>query len=369
MPSSAPHRRASPQRPSAVRPRERDSATTIVGADVKRCIYCQGTAIIRQGFRYKKHETVQLWYCHVCLRTFTPKIAKGKTYPLKVILESLVSYYQGHTRAEVARQIRSRFGLSLPERTLSGWLAEYRELTTYGRLRDPLAAHFPPRRVIHWMRLHHQQVYRYGVHRGKLAAILGGEEHGRFAAVGQYLAEMASACPHHLFRADSRASQDKAVFDLDGVEIRATYNHACRIAGLVVQSVVHHKRRHDELQRFMLATDSVTVAVEVPIVLTPEDLGWFKAVFGYRIPLEPDVLLTGHIDVLQVRNGAVHVLDYKPGANSEKPITQLMVYTLALSRRMGIDLFHFVCGWFDEHNYFEFYPRHVVRRRRVGLGG
>ena len=56
------------------------------------------------------------------------------------------------------------------------------------------------------------------------------------------------------------------------------------------------------------------------------------------------------------------------GARHEKPIAQLMIYALALSQRTGLDLFDFVCAWFDENSYFEFYPRHVVeKRRRAGL--
>jgi hypothetical protein len=43
---------------------------------------------------------------------------------------------------------------------------------------------------------------------------------------------------------------------------------------------------------------------------------------------------------------------------------QLMVYALALSRRTGLRLYDFVCAWFDEHHYFEFYPLHVVHKRR-----
>ena len=62
--------------------------------DIERCIYCSGTAITRKGRRQKKHETIQLWYCHACERVFTPQLAKGKTYPLTVILESLMLYYQ-----------------------------------------------------------------------------------------------------------------------------------------------------------------------------------------------------------------------------------------------------------------------------------
>ena len=34
-------------------------------------------------------------------------------------------------------------------------------------------------------------------------------------------------------------------------------------------------------------------------------------------------LLTGHIDLIQIRNGQVHILDYKPNAAKERPIEQL----------------------------------------------
>jgi hypothetical protein len=59
----------------------------------------------------------------------------------------------------------------------------------------------------------------------------------------------------------------------------------------------------------------------------------------------------------------IHILDYKPGARRDKPIEQLMIYALALSRLTGIDLYHFKCAWFDDQDYFEFYPRAVVRKQ------
>jgi ATP-dependent exoDNAse (exonuclease V) beta subunit len=123
------------------------------------------------------------------------------------------------------------------------------------------------------------------------------------------------------------------------------------------------KRRHDELQRFMLMTDSVTVAVEVPIYLTSADIRHMQQL-GFHIPITTTGTITGHIDVLQIRNGRVHILDYKPGANHERPIAQLMVYALALSRRTGLRLFDFTCAWFDDRHYFEFHPLHVVHKRR-----
>jgi ATP-dependent exoDNAse (exonuclease V) beta subunit len=114
----------------------------------------------------------------------------------------------------------------------------------------------------------------------------------------------------------------------------------------------------------MLATDSVTVAIEVPVFLTPEDITHMQQELGFAIPLSPETTLTGHIDLVQIRNGRIHILDYKPNAVHDKPITQLMVYALALSRRTGLRLYDFVCAWFDERHYFEFYPLHVVHKRR-----
>ena len=337
----------------------------LVGAELERCVFCEGTSIRREGRREKKHETVQLWYCRDCDRVFTPQRAKGKTYPLKVVLESLMQYYRGDTRAQTSRRIAERFGITVPSRTLSNWIAEYRDVTTYARLREDCARVFRPNRLIRSVRLHHQQVYEYRIHQGKLGAILDTTEHQRFRPIEKYLFDMARACPHGLFQSDSRASQGKTVFDLDSVEIKSKRNHACRLADCVLQTVTYNKRRHDELQRFMLTTDSVTVAVEVPVYLTVEELDELQATHGLSIPIEASATLTGHIDVLQVRHGAIHILDYKPHAKSEKPIAQLMVYALALSRRTGLRIFDFVCAWFDEHHYYEFYPLHVVHKRNV----
>lgn len=338
-------------------------ARKLVGADLERCIYCNGNSIRREGKRRKKLESVQLWYCRNCDRTFTAQVAKGKTYPLKVVLEALQVYYRGETRAQTSRQIQERFGIRIPARTLSTWLAQYRDLTTYARLRTDIAASFPLRRVIRWVRLHHQQVYHYGIHNGKVAAILSTREHEKFQRMGDFLNDMARSCPHGLFTVGERASKGTMSFDLDGVEIRVKRNHACRLAGFALQSVTHNRRRHDELQRFMLTTDSVTVAVEVPIYLSAAELGALQRRYGLSQSDVAPSAVTGHIDFVQIRNGAIHILDYKPGARQEKPIAQLMTYALALSQRTGLDLFDFVCAWFDEDGYFEFYPRQVVRRR------
>jgi hypothetical protein len=330
-----------------VRATELTRKMPIVSEALERCIYCNGSHVTREGKRYKRRETVQLWYCRTCDRVFTPQRAKGKSYPLKVILESLIYYYRGETRERTAEHIRERFGISVPSRTLSAWLAEYRDLTPYAQSRDAHRAQFRPNRIIRSVRLHHQQVYEYRIHQAKLESLLRTPKHEHLLPLEAFLWYMAASCPNGLFQADARASQGKTSYDLDAVQILSHRNHACRAAELVLQTVTNNRRRHDEIQRFMLATDSSTVAVEVPIYLTPDELAEFKGLPGFNIPLESDVTLTGHIDFLQVRNGAVHIVDYKPGAKSEKPIPQLMTYALALSRRTGLRLFDMVCSWFD----------------------
>ena len=74
--------------------------------------------------------------------------------------------------------------------------------------------------------------------------------------------------------------------------------------------------------------------------------------------------ITGHIDFLQVRNGSIHILDYKPDARTNKPIAQLVAYALALSRLVpGLTLADFRCAWFNETCYNEFAPARVLRSR------
>ena len=122
------------------------------------------------------------------------------------------------------------------------------------------------------------------------------------------------------------------------------------------------------LQKFMLANDSVTIAVEVPIWLKEDDIAALERQHG--IELVPRVgaaerSITGHIDFLQVRNGAVHILDYKPDARTNKPIAQLAIYALALTRLVpSLKLFDIKCAWFNEEEYCEFFPRTLFVQKR-----
>jgi ATP-dependent exoDNAse (exonuclease V) beta subunit len=142
-------------------------------------------------------------------------------------------------------------------------------------------------------------------------------------------------------------------------------NAATETAALILPAVGSNYERHPKLQRFMLANDSTTIAVEVPVWLGRDDIAALEKEYGIRL-LSADAKssITGHIDFLQVRNGAVHILDYKPDARTNKPIAQLTIYALALSHLTGIKLFDIKCAWFNENEYCEFFPRTLLSRGR-----
>ena len=188
----------------------------------------------------------------------------------------------------------------------------------------------------------------------------------RFASLANFLENIPTICPHDLFRRDddpkARASQSHPDFaDVARIIVNRKENAATETAALIIHAVGNNKLRHETLQRFMLANDSVTVAIEIPIWLTESDIAALER--EHRIKLaqrdgDKPRAITGHIDFLQVRNGAVHILDYKPDARSNKPIAQLAIYALALTRLVpGLKLFDIKCAWFNEEEYCEFFPR------------
>jgi ATP-dependent exoDNAse (exonuclease V) beta subunit len=296
---------------------------------------------------------------------FTPQPVRGKTFPLRLILEAVSLFNLGYSAEAACRLMSERSGLAFAPTTLANWVTDHQNLCSYARLRDAGRKLFTPNQIVRSVKLYHQQVYEFSIHRAKLQLLAGTTSPtNHFGPLGEFLQLMLRRCPHELFQTTVRASQakTKAHFDLAQVSITEKSNFATRIAHLVIPTAPSNKLRHETLQRFMLANDSVTVATEVPIYLLPEDVQHLQKRLGFAIPLTLEHPLTGHIDFLQIRNGAIHILDYKPDAETNKPIEQLTLYALALSRLTGLRLFDFKCAWFNQNHYYEFFPLHVVHK-------
>ena len=354
----------------------------------RRCPHCNSTRITTRGSRKKKLETVRLFRCRSCGRTFAPgpRALRNKTYPLNEILEALTLFSRGHTLTETAAKISSRFGHKVSPSTISRWVAEHPKLTTYQRFRDRGRRLFKPTQVIRPIKLYHRQVYEFSYHRAKLAFLAdgtlddkraaGSASTARFSALAEFLEYVPTRCPHDLFRAEDGARGSQLAPDfliLDKMIVVEKTNIATDTAALILPTVGTNYERHPKLQSFMLANDSTTIAIEVPIWLTEQDIAALEE--QYRITIMPKEPrdpqrphdghkprhITGLIDFLQVRNG--------PDARTNKPIAQLTIYALALTRLVpGLKLFDIKCAWFNERCYNEFFPRTLLLRPFAARG-
>ena len=169
-----------------------------------------------------------------------------------------------------------------------------------------------------------------------------------------------------------RASQLRNTFIDRTLSVSIEETPAVASARLVIPTVSDNTERHPRLQEFMLTTDDATLGVEVPLWLTPADIGTLDRRHGIdllaaappsRTALTPVRAITGHADILQLRKGKVHILDYKPGARHEKPYAQLTLYALALTCRVpGLSIMDIRCTWFDENQAYAFSPRDALHR-------
>jgi hypothetical protein len=343
------------------------------------CPYCSSKDFVLRGTRKNKYQVVQLYLCKnvECGRTFTAQDVKGKHFPLNIVVEGMSYYNLGFTLEETCSLLKKKFGVNPEPSTLSEWISQYKPLCRYERLRPYAIKMFAPRDTVEVVTLAHRQLYRFRYHLAKTALMIQEFPNRRFTALKDFLDSVSSETPHQYFQEGDRMSEIRSKFDKAEMIVTAKSNYANRLAQFVLQTVSDNKQRHEALQRFMLANDSVTVATEVPVYIRKEDIEHMENVLDFKITdngkiavkgskeLKPiPKILTGHIDFIQIRNGQIHLLDYKPNADKEKPIEQLTWYALAMSRLTGLRLFEFKCAWFDDKHYYEFYPLHVVKKIR-----
>jgi len=308
-------------------------------------------------------------------------------------------------------QASSPLGFALNPSTIADWTEEFKEHLPYLKMRPYAVQLAKPKDAVIQATLAHQQLYRYRFHTAKCQLIIKSDYANRnFMPLVEFLRMVPAECPHQFYQQGERASESCLAFSKAHMIVRSKQNYATKLAKFCLQGADQRKDRHELLEKFFLYNDSVTVATEVPVYLTKNDLEHFKSKLGFEFdwqtakrvakegirqkqPCDSQTnlegrdlagqpgnqqvdlpnIITGHIDLLQIRNGAVHILDYKPASQKDQPIDQLTLYALALSRLTGLRLFEFKCAWFDENSYFEFFPLHVLykpkkakRRRKVG---
>lgn len=313
---------------------------------------------------------------NAAIKNFTDKKLSYVSYPAKVILKAISFYNLGYSQGYVTNEILRRYNVKVPQRTISEWLKRYSTPCTYRTLRKEAIKLFKPKDIILNEKLEHKQVYNFKLHLGKLALFEKRDalKEEKLKALRIYLEKVidrnkeGKSFPHHIFTIAPEDSQEETRASKLNIELlritkQSKSNFANKLADLAIKTSPNNYKRHENVQDFMLINDSVTIATEVPVYLTRNDIRYFKrSNFGfnfkdYRTPI------TGHIDILQIRNGLIYILDYKPEASKINPVKQLTIYALSLASRTKLPVKDFKCAWFDSYNYYEFFPLKAVYER------
>ncbi|MEI6731756.1 MAG: hypothetical protein WCK90_03690 [archaeon] len=312
------------------------------------CKYCQSNYVINDGFVKRRIGSIQRYKCNDCGKNFTEKKLSNKQYPAHVILSSLTMYNRGLNLHETSKEINRRFHVNVYPQLISNWLKEYGEICSYQRIRKEALIDYDFADILFTRILNHKQIYEFAYHKFKVGKFIN----KYFQTLREYFERVDKDCPNELFNAENaRASQ----INLRVIpKVYETENYACFLADLALKANRDNKKRHQEIQEFMLCNDSSTLAVEVPVWAYPEEFAKFSIFTGI------DKAITGHVDIIQQRYGVMYILDYKPEAEKENPISQLFFYAFALSIRTGIWLRNFRCAWFNEKGYYEFNPGDII---------
>lgn len=367
----------------------------------------------KYGIRKNKLQQIQQYKCKSCGKKFTEQRLKHKTYPLKIILNAISSYNLGNTLEASAKLTNSRFKTNITAKNVQLWVNELKEQLPFSKIRDECKKLYTPKNMLFKKQLQHQQVFLFQYHKAKLHLLFRNIKYNnmftnqsRLYPLKNYLEKIpTSKFPHHIFKSyetkikegiikqspspeiekirnqsisiispEPEIAQSNNAVDNNTMEQRASQlkfphlkithlsknNFANKLSKLALETASSKSKAHSAIEKFFLINDSTTIATEVPVYLTNDDIKYFKD-RKFEINLDNYTTpITGHIDILQIRNGLIHILDYKPEADKISPIEQLTIYALALASRTKLALRDFKCAWFDESNYFEFFPLHSV---------
>ncbi|MDP8213169.1 MAG: PD-(D/E)XK nuclease family protein [Candidatus Zapsychrus exili] len=343
------------------------------------CPRCKSKEIVKYGKRKIKVQEIQIYKCKQCENFFSDREMKYKSYQENIILNAISIYNLGYSLEETKNQVAKRFRTRIPLSTIHSWIEKYKNICGYSKLREEGRKSYAPENIIFSKEFDHKQTYKFQYHKAKLDMKFQYGNQRKLQLFKEYLewiAKKRESCsgtkskrpfPHHIFTQKSEESKQRAsqikMERFTPVEVTKN-NLANSLAEYGLKLAKTNYARHEKVQDFMLINDSVTVAAEVPVYLTNDDIKYFKEK-GFQFNFSGcSTPITGHIDLLQIRNGLIYILDYKPDARKEKPFEQLMVYALALGSRTKLAIKDFKCAWFDDKNYYEFFPLHMVYKSR-----
>jgi len=309
------------------------------------CPECKSRNVIKKGKRKTRYKLEQVYYCKTCRKRFVDRYLKHRMYPTRIIYHALNYYNLGFTLDNSSRLVNKKYKVKTSKSTIYPWINEFQDICPISTLRDGFSSY---ENVLFTKRFEHENLdYEFMYHKYKLDVFV----RKRFPGLADYITRFEKGCPDVFFEVGERCS--KPSFEAEA-KVRRASNLACRMADFAVKAAEDNRGRHKLVETFMVINDRATVACEVPVWY------WDKTI---------DNGVTGHIDLLQVRNDLVYILDYKPDASKDKKAPwQLYHYARALSFRTKVPLKAMRCAWFDEESYYEYNPSEanvtLVKKKR-----
>ena len=254
----------------------------------------------------------------------------------KIIYHALNFYHLGYNLRQTSKQVNRKFKVKTSKSTIYYWTSKYKDFCPIYSMRNSFSRDDD---VLFTKRFEHENLdYLFMYHKYKLYALACED----FQGLANYIKSFERGCPDVFFEVGERCS--KPIFRVQANASRKM-NLACKMAAFALQACRKNLERHKLVEKFMLINDKATIACEVPVWY------WDKKI---------DAGITGHIDMIQVRNNLVYMLDFKPNASKDKKaINQLYHYASALSYRTKVPLDKIRCAWFDEESYYEYAPHNA----------
>jgi len=306
------------------------------------CPLCKSKQTIKKGFRKTRYSMNQRYYCKECKKYFSDSPIKQKVYLPHVIFDAINFYNTGHDIRQVSKQLNSKYKIKTSKSIIHNWIHEYQNICPISSNRKQF---LDDETIIFSKKFQHENLdYIFKYHKYKLKTLT----QKNFSSLYRYIKRFETGCPDVFFEVGKRCSTPSYRIN---IKARKTRNLACDMTRFAIKSARNNFKRHDSVEQFMLINDKASIACEIPV--------WY-----YEKRINSGV--TGHIDILQVRNNHVYILDYKPdAAKNSKAAGQLYHYALALSFRAKIPMDHIRCAWFDEDDYFEYAPLQIKVKLKI----
>jgi transposase-like protein len=302
------------------------------------CPHCANKNLIKAGLRNTTRQgVIQKYYCKNCKKYCSDKPQPHTHYPIQVILYGLQLYNKGYPLSKVKTLLGKKYRYSPPERTMYSWIARYRPLLSFLPLRKRFNLH--PDDLTTTLRFHHQQVYPFSYHHLKLNIA-----NKHLPQLKRYINWMTRNLSDKIFLQGPRASQESICQQNNPVSVVEKKHDSSSLAALALHLKHKQQSAHEAVESFFLFNDAYTVCMELPVFLNPKE----TTLFDITSPL------TGHIDLIQIRNNKLYIMDYKPNLNHpEKYAGQLLAYKQAIHHRTQIPKDHIITAVFNEYAYYE----------------